>query len=152
MWSAIGILAWLALVTMALALLTAAKRGDEQMERDNGQFSLETIGDELGRPVSAVVVAMREPRPVGQAVAVVAQGDAAGLTGCVLAPDDSLTARAAFTGCCEFRAYFAAVPLKRGEDTIGAIGVGLAPDRAPFERHELERLTHTAEGAFIRSG
>jgi hypothetical protein len=147
-WWLVGFGGWLGIVLFTLALMAAAKRGDRQLEHTSGAgdewlagIDLAAIAACVGDSASGVVVAVREPRPLGQVIAVRAEGEAARLAGRVLAPDDFVTARAAFTGKCEYRARVAAIPLRRGRRTIGAIGVTIADERAPLRPRELDALT-----------
>jgi hypothetical protein len=142
-----GLAGWAAIVTLTLAVLTMAKRADERLERDVlarddtfGQIDLAALAACLGRPATGLVVALREPRVAGQVIAVRAEGDAAQLAGQVLPPDDFLAARAVLTGRCESRPHAAAVPLRRGGHTIGAIGVSIPNDRVPLRRGEMDAL------------
>jgi hypothetical protein len=138
---------------LTMAVLTMAKRADQRLARATaarhksvGQIDLTAVAGCLGRPIDGLVLALREPRVAGQVIAVHGQGKAAQLVGRVLPPDDFLTARAALTGRCEARAHIAAVPLSRGESTIGAVGVAIASNRVPLRRHELDALARAVIG------
>src|SRR3954451_7376424 len=87
---------WLVGLAFTLALLTVAKRADQHLQGTArplpgahvGKPELAAVGDCLGQPKSAVVIATREPRITGQVIAVAADGDATALIGQPLPPDD----------------------------------------------------------------
>src|SRR5262249_51908791 len=75
-----------------------------------------------------------------------AGGAAATLVGRALAPDDFLTARAALSGRIELRPGALAVPLRRGEGAVGAIGGRLEPPEAGLRAGDLARGLCAARG------
>ena len=155
-WLLLGVGAWLFAVCATCALLTAAKRADAQLAAparaiaDAATFAVvgRRVGELsglLGLRASAIVVAVRAPRPAGPVIAIAASGTAAALLGRMLAPDDHLSARATLSGVRETRAHTTALPLQRGEQTIGAVELTIAPEHAPLNARDLQRLARAGD-------
>jgi|1186.fasta_scaffold1110217_1 hypothetical protein len=155
-WLVIGAGAWVAAVCATCGLLIAAARAGARLqppvrliaERAEVAAACWRLGDMLdllGPRVSAIVVALREPRPAGPVVAIAASGAATPLLGRMLAPDDHLSARVVLSGRREARGHAAAAPLYRGEHTIGAIEITISPQHAPLTARDLDRLTRAAD-------
>src|SRR4051812_20689928 len=155
-WLLLGTGAWLAAVCATCALLTAAKRADACLApparaivdaatlAEVGRRVGELAG-RLGPRASAIVVAVRESRPAGPVVAIAAGGTAAALLGRMLAPDDHVSARAALSGLRETRGHTTALPLERGERTLGAVELTIAPEHAPLTTRDLQHLARAGD-------
>jgi hypothetical protein len=143
--------AWLAGVALTCALLTAAKQTDPALETGGVAASVEIaaaavpyIGWLLNNTDDEVIVAAREPWPIGRVVAVAVGGAAAPLLGRDLSVDDVLAARAALSGRLETRRGAVAAPLVRADETVGAIALAVRADSGlPVE--QTKRLLCAAE-------
>lgn len=150
-WFVLGVGVWLAAVGATCAVLTAAKRADAAWQmRASAPGSIAGLAAPyahglLGTRVDSVVIAFREPRRTGQIVVVAAYGTAAGLIGRILPPDDFVAALAALTGRCERRDRAVAVPLRRRDETIGAISLTVPAGGSPVEPGEMARLLKAAD-------
>src|SRR4051794_37587191 len=94
-WLVLGAGAWLAAVAATCALLTAAKRADaclrpparagpNRAELAAVDWRVHELSALLEPRVSAIVVAVREPRPAGPVIAIAASGTATWLPGRML--------------------------------------------------------------------
>jgi hypothetical protein len=150
-WFVVGVGVWLAAVAATCAVLTAAKRADAAWQtRASAPGPIAGLAAPyahglLGARVDSVVIAFREPRRTGQIVVVAAYGTAAGLIGRVLPPDDFVAALAVLTGRCERREQAVAVPLRRRDETIGAISLTVPAGGSPAEPREMARLLEAAD-------
>lgn len=143
----VGLAVWLASSAVAVSWLVAAGRGDEQLlgRRSAAARAVEELlSAELLVRAAGVVVALREPRAFGQVVAVAGVRDGAPLVGKVLAPDDSLTARAVLSGRCERRDRVIAVPVWHGAVVIGALGMLAHENQRCLGRDDVAVLAQAA--------
>lgn len=131
--------AWLAAVALIWALLKATKQVDAALgsravaaaSAEIAAAAVPYIGWLLDETDDGVIVAAREPWPIGRVVAVAVGGSAAPLLGRDLAVEDVLAARAAWSGRVETRPGAVAAPLVRAGETVGAIAFSVTADSGP---------------------
>jgi hypothetical protein len=143
--------AWLAAVALSWALLRPARptdpplgtRGVAASWAEIAAAAAPYIGLLLNATDDELIVAAREPWPVGRVVAVAVGGAAAPLLGRELGVDD-VAARAALSGRVETRAGAVAAPLRRAGETVGAIALSVRANPG-VSVEQTERLLRAAE-------